>query len=180
MTDRQTQIQHAAIGLFLREGVGVSTARIAKAAGVSNGTLFNVFATKQELIDAIYMSAKTDMMTALGDRLSGDFGRLGLRHLWDGYIRWARAQPELRKGMHLLMDAGLVSAPTKAMADALYASQVAWIAEAHSKGILRGPSVAFICALIFRHLDLVLDQNIEGAAETLAFDMLCDNLGLKS
>ena len=64
MPDRKSQIITAATSLFLNEGVGVSTASIAKAAEVSNGTLFNTFATRQILIDTIYKDAKTAMFGA--------------------------------------------------------------------------------------------------------------------
>ena len=55
----------AALSLFRSEGVNVSTARIAKQAGVSNGTLFNYFPTKQALIDALYVSIKTELAAAV-------------------------------------------------------------------------------------------------------------------
>ena len=43
------QILEAARAVFLNEGVSASTARIAKAAGVSEGSIFKRFATKEEL-----------------------------------------------------------------------------------------------------------------------------------
>lgn len=46
------QIVDAARALFMSKGFNVSTAEIAKAAGVSEGSIFNRFATKQSLFQA--------------------------------------------------------------------------------------------------------------------------------
>ena len=178
MTDRKQQIIAAATTLFLDEGVGVSTARIAKAAGVSNGTLFNAFATKQILIDAIYKNAKIAMFGSapcFGDAL---YNRSNLRANWDGYLNWASKNPETRRVMHLLLDAGLASAATQAEVYDIAAPYTAWTQTALDQGVIRGPSVSFIGQLIFFHLDLVINENLDKAGEDLAFEMLCTSIGL--
>lgn len=54
MTDKQTSILHAAMQLFSEHGYeGVSTARIAKAAAVSEGLIFRHFGSKEGLLKAI-------------------------------------------------------------------------------------------------------------------------------
>ena len=55
MKHKRSAIIAAAVTLIDREGVGISTARVAAEAGVSNGTLFNYFPTKQALIDSVYV-----------------------------------------------------------------------------------------------------------------------------
>ena len=178
MNDRQLQIIDAAIPLFLTEGVGVSTARIAKAAGVSNGTLFNAFATKQDLIDAIYRLTKTEMFGAL-TLCRGTFDRAALRQNWDEYLNWARAKPLHPKIMHLLLDAGLASARVKAEIDALIQPYGQALEATFVAGQMRGPNLSYINGLIFFYLDQVISQDLRGAEEDLAFTMLCDSIGLK-
>ena len=51
--DRRQQILDVAGPLLARYGVDVSTRRIAQEAGIAEGTLFRVFATKRELIRAV-------------------------------------------------------------------------------------------------------------------------------
>lgn len=52
VTISNAQILDAARSLLLEEGVGVSTAAIARRAGVSEGTLFKRYASKDELVAA--------------------------------------------------------------------------------------------------------------------------------
>lgn len=178
MTERQRQIIAAATTLFLEEGVGVSTARIAKAAGVSNGTLFNAFPTKQALIDAIYRDAKTGLFAAIPHSGEAPLNRETMRANWDGYRDWARQNPETRRVMHLMLDAGLASAETKAEVNAIAVPHGAWLQRGLDQGIIRAPSVSFIGSLIFFHLDLVLTEELDKAGEDLAFHMLCTSIGL--
>ena len=178
MADRRTQIIAAATTLFLDEGVSVSTASIAKAAGVSNGTLFNTFATRQILIDAIYEDAKTAMFAAIPHAGDDPFNRAAVRDNWDGYLAWARGNPEARRVMHLLLDAGLASAETRARIDVIAAPHAAWLQHALEKDLIRGPSVSFIGRVIFFQLDLVITEALDRADEDLAFEMLCTAIGL--
>lgn len=178
MNDRQNQIIDAAIPLILQQGVGVSTAAIARAADVSNGTLFNAFATKQDLIDSIYLAAKTRMFEALTHSDDAPLNRAKLHRNWCDYLEWARGHPQHRQVMHLLLDAGLVSPATRAAVDRLGAWYWVWITEARDRGVIRGPSVDYIARLIFFHLDLVIEMTLDGTDEGIAFDMLCNSIGL--
>jgi AcrR family transcriptional regulator len=178
MAERKQQIIDAATKLFLDEGVGVSTTRIANAAGVSNGTLFNVFPTKQALIDAIYREAKVAMFASAPSFDGAPFDRRNLRANWDGYLNWASKNPKTRRVMHLLLDAGLASAETKADVNEIAAPHTAWVQKALDQGVIRGPSVSFIGQLIFFHLDLAINENLDKSDNDLAFEMLCTSIGL--
>lgn len=178
MIDRQNQIIEAALPLLLRDGVGVSTAAIAKAAGVSNGTLFNAFATKQDLIDKIYLAAKTRMFAALTLWDGAPMTHARLYCNWCEYLEWARGNPHHRQVMHLLLDAGLVSPTMRATVDRLGAWYGVWITDALVRGVIRGPSVDYVARLVFFHLDLVIEMALDGNDEALAFDMLCHSIGL--
>ena len=178
MNDRQNQIIDAAIPLILQHGVGVSTAAIARAANVSNGTLFNAFATKQDLIDNIYLAAKTHMFEALTQSDDAPLNRKTLHRNWCDYLEWARGNPQRLQVMHLLLDAGLVSPATRAAVDRLGAWFWAWITDARDRRVIRGPSVDYIARLIFFHLDLVIEMALDGNDEAIAFDMLCNSIGL--
>ncbi len=178
MTDKRRQIISAATSLFLEEGVGVSTARIAKAAGVSNGTLFNVFATKQELIDAIYLEGKRGMFGVQPFGGEDRFDRASLKANWDAYLSWARAHPGLRRVMTMLFEAGLASDAARAEGERLAAPQGMWFARAYAMGQISGPSVSFLMKAAFMQLELVIELGLlEGEAEA-AFETLCKTLDL--
>lgn len=179
MNTRQEQILKAAIPLFLEQGVGVSTAKVAKAARISNGTLFNAYPTKQDLIDAMYLKAKLGMFEALSTSDDAGFDRATAQHLWSAYLTWARRNPRDREIMHLLVDAGLVSAAAKGRTDEMASRHNNRISDAIKDGVIRGPNADFIVSLIFFHLDLVIAQNLRREDEALAFEMLCQSIGLK-
>lgn len=178
MNERQSQIVDAAIPFILDQGIAVSTAAIAKAAGVSNGTLFNAFATKQALIDAIYLTVKTRMFDSQTHKQGSPFTRETVRRNWLDYIGWARRRPHDRAIMHLLLDAGLVSPAMRQKVEAMGAPYGQWIADALDQGVIRAPSVAYVSRLVFFHFDLVIDMALDGADEEMAFDMLCNSIGL--
>ena len=68
---RQT-IAETAWGLFVERGFdGVSVAEIALAADVSEATVFNYFATKEDLAYARMHDYQTDVLSAIRDRESG-------------------------------------------------------------------------------------------------------------
>lgn len=60
--NKQKEILAAALKLFVAYGFhGTPTSKIAKEAGVANGTLFHYYATKDELIISLYVSIKLQM-----------------------------------------------------------------------------------------------------------------------
>jgi len=111
MTQKREQIIETAIRLFAEEGVGVATARIAKEANVSNGTLFNHFETKQALLDTVYVHIKTiiadEVLSPLdmGHKLHDLF-----LDVWLSFSAWRRQHSleitalELLKSSQLLTD----------------------------------------------------------------------------
>src|SRR5579872_306697 len=54
---RRSMIVHAALPLLLAHGEMVTTRQIADAAGIAEGTIFRVFADKDELIEAVVDAA---------------------------------------------------------------------------------------------------------------------------
>ena len=70
MIDKKKQILDAALKLFVEYGFhGTPTSMIAKEAGVANGTLFHYFATKEELVVALYVDIKNRMAAYLAEQV---------------------------------------------------------------------------------------------------------------
>lgn len=64
--DKKQLILNAALKLFVEQGFhGTPTSKIAKEAGVANGTLFHHFKTKDDLIIALYLHLKSGMGHAI-------------------------------------------------------------------------------------------------------------------
>ena len=68
MMEKRRKILDAALKLFVEYGFhGTPTSKIAEEAGVANGTLFNKFKSKDDLIVALYVEIKTRMIQYVGE-----------------------------------------------------------------------------------------------------------------
>ncbi len=176
MKHKPDAILDTAVGLFAAEGVGVSTSRLAKAAGVSNGTLFNYFPTKQDLLDALYLRLKGEFSDALGDIDAGLPLRDQARLVWDRWIAWSSAHPEQRQVSRLLHEAGLVSEAAALEAQQLLAGGMAVLGRLHQSGELADLPVDYLGALIQSQLELAVETGLTGPELDLAFDVMWNGI----
>ena len=88
--DKKLALLEAATTAFAQSGIAASTAVIARNAGVAEGTLFRYFATKDDLINELYLHLKHDMcqsMMANLDRSVTD-AKTMIHFIWNSYISW--------------------------------------------------------------------------------------------
>jgi AcrR family transcriptional regulator len=101
--EKRSALLKAAADAIADEGVGVSTSRIAREAGVATGTLFLYFATKDELLNRLYASIKQEIAEAM----LADYPRKAavserMRSVWMAYLKWGMANPSKRQAMSQL------------------------------------------------------------------------------
>lgn len=94
--DKQELILQAALKLFVEFGFhGTPTSKIAKEAGVSNGTLFHYFKTKDELVVALYVHIKTKLaICAHGTRVEGETIKATFKREFIAALLWAKDSPK--------------------------------------------------------------------------------------
>src|SRR4051812_42070523 len=98
--DRRNAIMAAATRIIASQGLGTPTALIAKAAGVSNGSLFTYFETKADLLNELYIELKGELgSVALEGFPTGESAHDQLAHVWAGWLRWATTHPEKRRAL---------------------------------------------------------------------------------
>jgi AcrR family transcriptional regulator len=74
---------------------GTPTSMISRVAGVSAGTLFLYFPTKNDLINSVYFEAKECMGRAACEGYELEKGiRNRVKHIWGNIIRWGVDHPE--------------------------------------------------------------------------------------
>ena len=166
----------AAIETFHAHGVGVSTAKVADAAGVSNGTLFNYFPTKQALIDALYLSIKTDLAGAIGSPDPELSIEARGRELWEAWRRWARANRPAHSVMNLLHHSGLASAAVQIEAAELFGASMQVLVEANELGTLVPLPLDYLAALIGQQLDHAITAELDDSQSAVAFDVLWNGI----
>ena len=100
-------------------GLGVSTAKIAQGAGLAEGTIFTYFASKEDLLNELYLELKTQSHRRIYAGFPHDSGlRERLRHIWVEYLRWAMEKPAERSVSVLLNLSLVASATTRERIDA--------------------------------------------------------------
>lgn len=166
----------AAVSVFRDEGINVSTAHIAKAAGVSNGTLFNYFPTKQALIDALYVSIKTDLAAAVGSLDDHDPIETRMQQIWERWLGWARDNRDAHDVVNLLHQSGMASSDAQLAGIALLGGPVSVVGEAQEQGLLVDLPLDHLGALIQHHLDQAVSSNLNDEQAAVAFTVLWNGI----
>jgi AcrR family transcriptional regulator len=145
--DKRTAILAAAAQLVAEQGVGAPTSRIAKLAGVAEGTLFTYFAGKDDLLNQLYLDLKAELRETMigGFPQDGDVA-VRARHVWDRYIDWGAARPLRRKAMLQLGVSDRIT-PATLQAGAAGFREIEALMQAHTEAG-DAPSAAFIVAIL--------------------------------
>ncbi|MCA7887874.1 TetR/AcrR family transcriptional regulator [Burkholderia contaminans] len=113
--DKHEAILAAAARALAEDGASATTARIARLAGVAEGTVFTYFETKDALLNALYVSLKADMrdamMTGFPEHAPAE---QAVRHAWNGYVSWGVANPDGRRALRQLGVSGRIDDPHRA------------------------------------------------------------------
>ncbi len=90
--DKKKEILKTALKLFVEFGFHATpTSKIAKEAGVANGTLFHYFKTKEELILDLYSQTKTRLTDYMYTNASKDESlELVFKSIYTNTIEWAQ------------------------------------------------------------------------------------------
>ena len=112
--EKRLALLHSAVREIARAGLGASTAKIAKGAGLAEGTLFTYFSSKEDLLNELYIELKSDSYGRIHAKfpLEADL-RARARHVWTEYLRWAMEKPEERKVSLLLNLSTIISDTTR-------------------------------------------------------------------
>lgn len=91
--DKKQALLEAATAAFAQSGIAASTSAIARSAGVAEGTLFRYFATKDELLNELYLAIKLRLVRTMIAGLDPDEKRPkeNARNIWNSYIDWGGA-----------------------------------------------------------------------------------------
>ena len=144
----------AAATMFLQQGLAAASMnQIRQLAGVSNGSLYHHFATKEKLVDALYAHTLRDFHSALTSALPPRASaQAGVKGLVRAYIQWVVTNPERAKLLHQLRRSGNPTDATiernTANAEA-FAALAQWMHARVQSGDLRPMPFAVWMALVF-------------------------------
>jgi len=147
--DKRSAILAAATELVAAQGLGAPTAKIAKQAGLAEGTLFTYFENKDDLLNQLYLEIKTDLRDAMmanypAHRSLADRAR----HIWDRYIDWGVAFPAKRKALSQLGVSGRITTTTTDASRSAFCEIEALMHESLATGPLKDQPPAFVVAIM--------------------------------
>ncbi|MGW4126462.1 TetR/AcrR family transcriptional regulator [Nocardia sp. NPDC004711] len=148
----------AARAMFAEHGVDVAMADIARHAGVSNGTLYNRFPTRQDLIEAVFID-RLERLTVLAEQAAAD------PDPWHGFVSYVTGMCELQagdRGFNEVAARGLKSAAAQPLRDQAAAALARLFGNAKGRGLLRVDAVvddlAFVVWGISRTVEMTRDH----------------------
>ncbi|WP_270189630.1 TetR/AcrR family transcriptional regulator [Klebsiella variicola] len=99
--DKKQALLEAATAAFAQSGIAASTSAIARSAGVAEGTLFRYFATKDELLNELYLAIKLRLVRMMIAGLDPHEKRPkeNARNIWNSYIDWGVRNPMEHKAI---------------------------------------------------------------------------------
>jgi AcrR family transcriptional regulator len=155
----------AATRVFGTQGVSVSTAAIAKEAGVSAGTLFVYFDTKAELVNELFVELKTEMgrVASIGmpERAPA---RDRLQHMWDHWVRWALDAPEKRRALAHLSVADELTPESRRRVHEAYVPIATLLDGIAKAGPMRDAPLDFVVTILSAIADATIDDVIRNPA----------------
>ena len=158
--DKRNAILSAATRVFAEQGLAAPTAKIAREAGVAEGTLFTYFANKDELLNQLYLELKYEMR----DVMSADLRRTGegdvramAERFWAAFIAWGVAHPHKRKVITTLGLSDRISPENRIAGAAAFAGFNSRLHDSVEKGLICSPSASFVGSLLGAIADVTMD-----------------------
>jgi AcrR family transcriptional regulator len=169
-TDRRNAILVAATNLIAIQGLGAPTAKIAKAAGVSDGSLFTYFPDKDDLLNQLYVELKIELREAV----FAAYPRSGIlkqqaRHLWDVLIDWGLNEPPKRRTMAQLNVSDRITATSKQAGTDGWEDIAAMMQKVSAKGLLKDRPSTFSIKILLVLSELTMDSILEFPKEATAY-----------
>jgi AcrR family transcriptional regulator len=114
--DKREAILAAAAQALAADGPAATTARIARLAGVAEGTVFTYFDNKDALLNELYVSLKAGLRESILDGFPrGAALERRVRHVWNAYVGWGLDYPDGRRALRQLDVSGRIDAAHRAV-----------------------------------------------------------------
>ena len=111
--EKYLSILEAAVTTFSAYGIEAPTLKIAKEAGVSEGTLFKYFLTKDMLINNLYTHINKEIISSMVSSHVFSSAKDRMKFIWDSYVSWGVCNPEKNKVILQLELSRRVTAETR-------------------------------------------------------------------
>ena len=156
--EKRTAILEAATEVVAMLGVSAPTAKIAKEAGVAEGTLFTYFANKDELLNRLYLELKMDLRDAMMTGYPAGKSLIDRnRHVWDRFVGWGSAHSLKRRAMRQLAVSDRITEECKKLVGEAFRDVNDMMRECAAGGAMRHQPPAFASAIMSAIADTTMD-----------------------
>jgi AcrR family transcriptional regulator len=155
--DKRNAILAAATQVIAEQGLGAPTARIAKVAGVAEGTLFTYFESKDVLLNELYLDIKADMREIMAEYPRAASIQARARYVWRKYVDWGVAFPHKRRAVAQLAVSDRLSEATRAAGMQAFADVNEMMQASIASGVLRDHPAAFAAAIMGALADTTME-----------------------
>jgi AcrR family transcriptional regulator len=157
--DKRNAILDAATQVIAVEGVSAPTAKIAKVAGVAEGTLFNYFNNKDELLNELYVQLKSELREVMVSEAftAAKNAKSVVQQAWTRYVSWGVANPQKRKVLAQLGVSERITQQSKAAGMVGFTEINAFLSRTVGSKILRQQPAAFVGSLLGAIAETTMD-----------------------
>jgi AcrR family transcriptional regulator len=168
--DKRAAILRAATKTIAENGIGASTASIAKAAAVAEGSLFRYFPDKDKLLNELYRELKLDMRSAMvaGFPLTGSL-RKRVQHIWNAYVTWGMGSPAKRKAMMQLTVSERITEQSRQEGRAGFEDATKAMEQLVAQGKLSGLPSAFASDLLLAMAETTMASMVTNRAKAARY-----------
>lgn len=156
--DKRSAIMKAATRVIVTRGLSAPTARIAKEAGVANGSLFTYFETKTELFNQLYLELKSETAaTAMKGLPEGAGLRDQMFHVWRNWTNWAVSSPDKRRALAQLSVWGEITPANRATGHKVMAGLAELVEHCRAGGPMRKTPLGLVLSLMNSLAEATMD-----------------------
>jgi len=182
--DKRQAILAAALKTFAERGIGAApTSAISREAGISEGSLFNYFKTKDELLNELFHLLRMEFSHHLEDFPHGQDARTRLHYIWNKFLQLGAAHPEQHKVLAQLRTSGKLlrgnESPSFAVVEVLRA-----LSDATKESSLSIAPLDYMVLMVRAQMEITVEfinanPEVAGKCSELGFKMLWAGLTAK-
>lgn len=160
--DKHTAILNAAALAIAEEGLAASTSKIAKRAGVAEGTLFTYFATKDELLNQVFLDFKREVYQFIATGFPYQAAaKVQAQYFWNRYLDWGLAHPQQRRAGAQLAVSDKITPQTREAAEQDSAGCYTVLEARLASGALKDSSPTFAIAIMSALAEASMDFMVQ-------------------
>lgn len=155
--DKRNAILAAAATLIASSGLRAPTAKIARAAGVAEGTLFTYFRDKDTLLNELFLELKRELLAATSTPLASALLVERARSFWTRYVEWGGSFPTKRRALRQLAVSEAVTPANKLAGRTMFTEIDDVIEQGLASGCLKGLPMHFAGAIMISLAETTID-----------------------